>query len=154
MSHTKQLSFIMKNKLIATMVLTCFAGLAQAQNDLASGSHVQKVTAISRVLGDGRKVETVADGAFSQTKHLDYFVRRRRLVQYTTRPGRRVVAQYGQRSDRGHMGHDIAARPALRLGQRYARKWQSSVVHPPHRRQSSRHLVCGLRHRGRARLAV
>ena len=59
MSHTKQLSFIMKNKLIATMVLTCFAGLAQAQNNVAAGSHVQEVTAISRVLGDGRKVETI-----------------------------------------------------------------------------------------------
>ena len=44
---------------MTTMVLAVFLGLAQAQNNSMSDSHVQSVTAISRVLGDGRKVETV-----------------------------------------------------------------------------------------------
>ena len=44
---------------MTTMVLAVFLGLAQAQNNSMSDSHVQAVTAISRVLGDGRKVETV-----------------------------------------------------------------------------------------------
>ena len=52
----------MKRKII-TMVLVGILGLAnihaQAQNNSTENSHVQKVTAISRVLGDGRKVETV-----------------------------------------------------------------------------------------------
>ena len=45
------------------MVLVGILGLAtmqaQAQNNSTENSHVQKVTAISKVLGDGRKVETV-----------------------------------------------------------------------------------------------
>lgn len=42
------------------MVLAGFLGLtAQAQNNSASTDHVQSATAISRVLGDGRKVATV-----------------------------------------------------------------------------------------------
>ena len=45
------------------MVLVGILGLAgmqaQAQNNSTENSHVQSVTAISKVLGDGRKVETV-----------------------------------------------------------------------------------------------
>lgn len=41
------------------MVLVGILGLAQAQNNSISDKHLQSVTAISRVLGDGRKVETV-----------------------------------------------------------------------------------------------
>lgn len=42
-----------------TMVLVGILGLLQAQNNSISDQHVQSATAISRVLGDGRKVETV-----------------------------------------------------------------------------------------------
>lgn len=41
------------------MVLAGILGLVQAQNNSISDKHLQSVTAISRVLGDGRKVETV-----------------------------------------------------------------------------------------------
>lgn len=41
------------------MVLAGFLGLTQAQNNSGTASHVKSSTAISRVLGDGRKVETV-----------------------------------------------------------------------------------------------
>ena len=41
------------------MVLAGILGLAQAQNNSTSDPHVQSTTAISRVVGDGRKVETV-----------------------------------------------------------------------------------------------
>ena len=50
---------IRKKKVITTMILAGFFGLAQAQSSSASDGHVQSATAISRVLGDGRKVETV-----------------------------------------------------------------------------------------------
>ena len=47
-------------KAIFTLVLAGFLGLAaQAQNNSASTGHVKSATAVSRVLGDGRKVETV-----------------------------------------------------------------------------------------------
>ena len=49
----------MKKRTIITMVLVGILGLAQAQNNSISDKHLQSVTAISRVLGDGRKVETV-----------------------------------------------------------------------------------------------
>lgn len=41
------------------MVLAGLLGLAQAQNTSTTEGHIQSATAISRVLGDGRKVETV-----------------------------------------------------------------------------------------------
>lgn len=41
------------------MVLVGILGLAQAQNNSINDKHLQSVTAISRVLGDGRKVETI-----------------------------------------------------------------------------------------------
>lgn len=41
------------------MVLAGLLGLAQAQNTSMSDNHLQSVTAIARVVGDGRKVETV-----------------------------------------------------------------------------------------------
>ena len=44
---------------IFTMVLAGFLGLAQAQNNSIEKVHVESATAISRVLGDGRKVEAV-----------------------------------------------------------------------------------------------
>ncbi|MDE6375144.1 MAG: hypothetical protein K2L09_05350 [Alistipes sp.] len=47
-------------KAIFTLVLAGFLGLAaQAQNNSASTGHVKSAAAVSRVLGDGRKVETV-----------------------------------------------------------------------------------------------
>jgi hypothetical protein len=49
----------MKKRTIITMVLVGILGLAQAQNNSISDKHLQSVIAISRVLGDGRKVETV-----------------------------------------------------------------------------------------------
>lgn len=50
----------MKAKVISTMVLAGFLSLAQAQNNSTTvAEHVQSATAISRVLGDGRKVATV-----------------------------------------------------------------------------------------------
>ena len=50
----------MKTKVISTMVLAGFLSLAQAQNNSTTvAEHVQSATAISRVLGDGRKVATV-----------------------------------------------------------------------------------------------
>ena len=42
-----------------TMVLVGFLGLMQAQNNSDAYGHVKAVTAISKVLGDGRKVATV-----------------------------------------------------------------------------------------------
>ena len=50
---------IMNKKMILTWVLAGFLGLAQAQNNSPIPEHIQSVTAISRVLGDGRKVATV-----------------------------------------------------------------------------------------------
>ena len=44
---------------IFTMVLAGLLGLAQAQNNSMKTTHVESATAISRVLGDGRKVEAV-----------------------------------------------------------------------------------------------
>lgn len=41
------------------MVLAGLLGLAQAQNNSMNVNHVQSATAVSRVLGDGRKVESV-----------------------------------------------------------------------------------------------
>ena len=49
----------MNKKMIFTWVLAGFLGLAQAQNNSSVPEHIQSVTAISRVLGDGRKVATV-----------------------------------------------------------------------------------------------
>ena len=50
-------------RMIITTVLAGILGLAninaQAQNNSTGNSHIQSVTAISRVLGDGRKVEAV-----------------------------------------------------------------------------------------------
>ena len=51
----------MKKRTIITMVLVGILGLAQAQNNSISDKHLQSVTAISRVLGDGRKVESGRD---------------------------------------------------------------------------------------------
>lgn len=50
---------IMKKKTIITLVMAGFLGLAQAQNTSETPEHIQSATAVSRVLGDGRKVETV-----------------------------------------------------------------------------------------------
>lgn len=50
---------IKKKRTVLTMVLTIFLGLAQAQNTSVIPEHILSATAISRVLGDGRKVETV-----------------------------------------------------------------------------------------------
>lgn len=58
----------MKKRTFMTMVLAGLLGFVQAQNNSdtsnkkiksATGGHVMSATAISRVLGDGRKVETV-----------------------------------------------------------------------------------------------
>ena len=49
----------MKRRIIIATVLAGFLGLAQAQNDSMLPEHIQSATAISRVLGDGRKVATV-----------------------------------------------------------------------------------------------
>lgn len=49
----------MEKKAIITVVLAVFFGLVQAQNNFVNPEHVESVTAISRVLGDGRKVATV-----------------------------------------------------------------------------------------------
>lgn len=50
----------MKKRTIITMVLSGFLGLAQAQNNSTlPPKHIQSSTAISKVLGDGRKVTTV-----------------------------------------------------------------------------------------------
>lgn len=49
----------MKRRTMMTAVLTLFIGLAQAQDPVTNPEHVQSATAISRVLGDGRKVATV-----------------------------------------------------------------------------------------------
>lgn len=49
----------MNKKAIFTMVLAGFLGLAQAQNNSTSLEHIKSVTAVSKVLGDGRKVSTV-----------------------------------------------------------------------------------------------
>lgn len=45
--------------MIITMVMAGLLGVANAQNTSITAGHVQSATAISRVLGDGRKVETV-----------------------------------------------------------------------------------------------
>ncbi|MDE5677084.1 hypothetical protein [Phocaeicola sp.] len=44
---------------IAIIVLALAGFFCQAQGNATEQKHVQSVTAISRVLGDGRKVETV-----------------------------------------------------------------------------------------------
>lgn len=49
----------MEKKAIITVVLAVFFGLVQAQNNFVNPEHVESVMAISRVLGDGRKVATV-----------------------------------------------------------------------------------------------
>ena len=48
-----------KKRMIITMVLAGILGMANAQNTSSTEGHVQSATAISRVMGDGRKVETV-----------------------------------------------------------------------------------------------
>lgn len=51
---------IMKKRALIALILAGFIGTAQARCDGSEGSgHVRSVTAISRVFGDGRKVETV-----------------------------------------------------------------------------------------------
>lgn len=49
----------MSKRGIVTLVLAWLFCLAQAADNLGQSGHVRSVTAISRVLGDGRKVETV-----------------------------------------------------------------------------------------------
>lgn len=49
---------IKKRTIIAIIIAGCFC-LAQAQNPPLNAEHIQSATAISRVLGDGRKVETI-----------------------------------------------------------------------------------------------
>ena len=49
----------MKKRALITMVLAGILGLANAQNNSITEGHVQSATTICRVLGDGRKVETV-----------------------------------------------------------------------------------------------
>lgn len=41
------------------MLLTGFLGLAQAQDDITPSGHIKTATAISKVLGDGRKLTTI-----------------------------------------------------------------------------------------------
>lgn len=48
-----------EKRMIITMVLAGIHGMANAQNTSSTEGHTQSATAISRVLGDGRKVETV-----------------------------------------------------------------------------------------------
>lgn len=50
---------IMKKRTFVTMVLAGILGLAQAQNNSVNPEYIESVTAISKVLGDGRKVATV-----------------------------------------------------------------------------------------------
>ena len=50
---------IVKKKTILTLVLAGFLGLVQAQNNSTTTEHVKSATAISKVLGDGRKVASV-----------------------------------------------------------------------------------------------
>ena len=49
----------MNGRMILTWVLTGILGLAQAQNSAVNPGHTGSVTAISKVLGDGRKVAAV-----------------------------------------------------------------------------------------------
>ena len=49
----------MKKRALITMVLAGILSLANAQNNSITEGHVQLATTICRVLGDGRKVETV-----------------------------------------------------------------------------------------------
>ena len=49
----------MKKRMIVTMVMAGMLGVANAQNTSNTEGHVQSATTISRVLGGGRKVETV-----------------------------------------------------------------------------------------------
>lgn len=50
---------IVKKKTILTLVLAGFLGLVQAQNNSTTTEHVKSAMAISKVLGDGRKVASV-----------------------------------------------------------------------------------------------
>ena len=52
-------AMIKKKRTVFTMVLAMFLCLAQGQNTFVNPEHIQAATAISRVLGDGRKVETI-----------------------------------------------------------------------------------------------
>ncbi len=49
----------MYKKTLVTMVLAGLLGIAQAQNNSTSSNHVKSATAVSKVLGDGRKVSAV-----------------------------------------------------------------------------------------------
>ncbi|MDE7130126.1 MAG: hypothetical protein K2O07_07485, partial [Alistipes sp.] len=49
----------MNIRVLFTLVIAGFIGSAQARDDSANTQHVTSATAVSRVLGDGRKVETV-----------------------------------------------------------------------------------------------
>lgn len=51
--------FLRMKRVISTMVLVGLLGLAQAQNNSMKSVHIESATAISKVLGDGRKVEAV-----------------------------------------------------------------------------------------------
>ena len=53
------------------MALAGFLGFVQAQNNSIETVHIESATAISRVLGDGRKVEAVVleyDSPIKKTK--------------------------------------------------------------------------------------
>lgn len=50
---------IMKKRTILTLILAGFLSLAQAQIDTEISNHIQSATAISKVLGDGRKVAAI-----------------------------------------------------------------------------------------------
>lgn len=50
---------IMNKKTFFTVVLVGFLGLAQAQNSSTLSGHIKSATAISKVVGDGRKVATI-----------------------------------------------------------------------------------------------
>ena len=50
---------MMMKRIILTWILTGILGLAQAQDNAVNPERIASVTAISKVLGDGRKVATL-----------------------------------------------------------------------------------------------
>lgn len=162
---------MMMKRIILTWILTGILGLAQAQDNAVNPEHIESVTAISKVLGDGRKVATLVleYGAPISNKSLtseSFRVEGREVTRIYSSPvperadrgedGRYVIievkaevdlnAQPRQHGVGSDLGYDAPARVTLRRGGQDARRGQSLAVHTPDRRQSPRHLVRCIRY--------
>lgn len=96
---------MMMKRIILTWILTGILGLAQAQDNAVNPEHIESVTAISKVLGDGRKVATLV-------LEYDAPISNKSLTAESFRvEGREVARIYSspvpERADRGEDGRYV-----------------------------------------------